>query len=193
VITALLAAFGTVFLAELPDKTMFATVVLTTRYRRPLAVWTGAVAAFAVHVVLATAVGSLLRRLPETPLRAGVGLLFLTGAVLLWREGAVEESDVDAPPAPAIGFGQVAWRAAAVLGVAELGDLTQLATAGLASSPGEPVGVAIGAWAALASVAALATVAGRWLEQHVPLHAVRRVAAVAFAAFGIVALVAAFV
>ena len=45
-ISAFLTAFGAVFLAELPDKTMFASVVLTTRYKRPLAVWTGAAAAF---------------------------------------------------------------------------------------------------------------------------------------------------
>lgn len=191
-IGAILAAFGTVFLAELPDKTMFATVVLTTRYRRPLAVWTGAAVAFAIHVVLATAVGSLLRRLPDTPLRIGVGLLFVTGAVLLWRQGAPDEDHDDPAPPVELGFAAIAWRAALLLGVAELGDLTQLATAGLASSTGEPVGVAIGAWTALATVAALAALAGRWLERRIPLRAVRRVAAVVFATFGVVALVSAF-
>ena len=39
--TRFLVAFGVVFLAELPDKTMFATIVLTTRYRRPIAVVIG--------------------------------------------------------------------------------------------------------------------------------------------------------
>jgi putative Ca2+/H+ antiporter (TMEM165/GDT1 family) len=47
VLSAFLTAFGAVFLAELPDKTMFASVVLTTRYKRPFAVWVGAVSAFA--------------------------------------------------------------------------------------------------------------------------------------------------
>ena len=42
-------AFVVVFPAELPDKTMVATLVLTTRYRRPLAVWCGAVSAFAIR------------------------------------------------------------------------------------------------------------------------------------------------
>jgi putative Ca2+/H+ antiporter (TMEM165/GDT1 family) len=78
-----------------------------------------------------------------------------------------------------------------VLGVAEFGDLTQLATAGLAGSTGEPVGVAIGAWAALVSVAALAVAAGRWIERTVPLELVRRVAAVAFAGLGATAIVVA--
>ena len=35
-------AFATVFVAELPDKTMLATIVLSARFRRPLAVWIGA-------------------------------------------------------------------------------------------------------------------------------------------------------
>ena len=44
-ITDVLRAFATVFPAELPDKTMIATVVLVARYRRPGWVWLGAVAA----------------------------------------------------------------------------------------------------------------------------------------------------
>jgi putative Ca2+/H+ antiporter (TMEM165/GDT1 family) len=191
VIGAIVAAFGAVFLAELPDKTMFATLVLTTRFRRPLAVWVGATAAFAGHVVLAVTIGSFLRRLPNRPVQIGVGLLFLVGAVLLWRDTGDDEHEVDigADDAPSsLSFGRVALRCAAVLGVAEFGDLTQLATAGIAGSTGEPVGVAIGALAALASVAALAVLAGRWIERKVPLRVVRRVAAVVFAAFGIAAI-----
>ena len=57
-IHALLQAFVTVFPAELPDKSMFATIVLVTRYRRPGWVWVGVVAAFTVHVVVAVAAGS---------------------------------------------------------------------------------------------------------------------------------------
>ena len=38
-IRAILQAFGTIFPAELPDKTMIATILLVTRYRRPLPVW----------------------------------------------------------------------------------------------------------------------------------------------------------
>jgi putative Ca2+/H+ antiporter (TMEM165/GDT1 family) len=192
VIGAILAAFGAVFLAELPDKTMFATLVLTTRFRRPLAVWVGATAAFAGHVLLAVTVGSFLQRLPDRPVQIGVGLLFLVGAFLLWRDSGDHEHEVDADvdeSPTSLSFGRIALRCAAVLGAAEFGDLTQLATAGIAGSTGEPVGVAIGALGALASVAALAVLAGRWIESQVPLHVVRRVAAVVFAGFGIVAIV----
>ena len=47
------AVFPVIFLGELPDKTMFASLVMATR-GRPFAVWLGATAAFAVHVVIAT-------------------------------------------------------------------------------------------------------------------------------------------
>jgi hypothetical protein len=42
------AVFPVIFLGELPDKTMFASLVMATR-GRPFAVWLGATAAFAVH------------------------------------------------------------------------------------------------------------------------------------------------
>ena len=84
-IEAFFVAFGTVFLAELPDKTMVASLVLTTRYRRPFAVWVGVSGAFVFHVVLAVSIGSLLRRLPEQPVQLVVAVLFLVGGVILLR------------------------------------------------------------------------------------------------------------
>jgi Ca2+/H+ antiporter, TMEM165/GDT1 family len=194
VLSAFLTAFGAVFLAELPDKTMFASVVLTTRYKRPFAVWVGAVSAFAVHVVLAVAVGELLTRLPEMPLHLAVGALFLIGGIVMWRDTDIEGEEagegIETPPLN--GFVPVALRAAAVLGLAEFGDLTQLATAGLAGRTGEPVAVALGAWLALASVAGLAVLAGSWIERTLPMHIVRRVAAALFLVFGAVAIVTSF-
>lgn len=47
-------AFGVVFLAELPDKTALAGLMLGTRYRASY-VFAGVAAAFAVHVALAIA------------------------------------------------------------------------------------------------------------------------------------------
>lgn len=191
-IQGFLVAFGTVFLAELPDKTMVASLVLTTRFRRPLAVWVGVASAFVMHVVLAVSVGSLLRKLPDTPVRIAVGLLFLTGGVILLRGHADEEKDEDGPVI-ADSFVKVALTAASVVGLAEFGDLTQLATASIASQYSAPVAVALGAWCALATVAALAVTAGSWIVQHVPLHVVQRVAGFVFLGFGIFTLVTAFV
>ena len=41
------AVFPVIFIGELPDKTMFASLVMATR-GRPLSVWFGAAAAFLV-------------------------------------------------------------------------------------------------------------------------------------------------
>lgn len=177
-----LIAFGTVFLAELPDKSMFVSLVLTTRYRRPLAVWLGVVTAFAMHVAGAVLLGSVLRRLPHRPLGFAVGLLFLIGATVLWRSH--DEVDGYDVIRPASSFLQIAMASGSVLFLAEFGDLTQLATAGLASRTGEPVAIAIGAWSALATVAALAVTVGGWIERRISMAVVRRCAAALFAFFG---------
>ena len=70
------ATFVAVFLAELPDKTMVATLVLTTTYRRAFWVWLGAAAAFLVHVTVAVIAGDLLARLPDRPVKLVVAVLF---------------------------------------------------------------------------------------------------------------------
>ena len=190
-ITAFLVAFGTVFLAELPDKTMVASLVLTTKFRRPLAVWVGVSGAFVLHVVLAVSVGSLLRKLPETPVRVAVAALFLTGGLLLLRGGGVDEEETSDDAAD-VSFRRVALTSASVVGLAEFGDLTQLATAGIATRYSAPVAVALGAWFALATVAALAVTAGHWIVQHVPLRVVQRVAGGVFIVFGVVTIVSTF-
>ena len=189
-IEAFFVAFGTVFLAELPDKTMVASLVLTTRYRRPLAVWVGVSSAFVLHVVLAVSIGSLLRRLPDTPVKLAVAALFLIGGAMLLRGGPDDDDDGDVLPND-ISFRRVALTSASVVGLAEFGDLTQLATAGIATRYAAPIAVALGAWCALATVAALAVTAGKWIVQHVPLQLVQRIAGCVFIAFGVLTAISA--
>jgi Ca2+/H+ antiporter, TMEM165/GDT1 family len=71
--------------AELPDKTVLACLVMGSRYR-PAFMFTGAAAAFTVHVALAVTAGSLIELPPYRPVQAVAGVLFLFGAVLLWRQ-----------------------------------------------------------------------------------------------------------
>ena len=112
-IAAFLVAFGTVFLAELPDKTMVASLVLTTKFRRPFAVWIGVSGAFIVHVVLAVSIGSLLRRLPETPVKLAVAAMFFIGGLLLLRGGKDDDEDGMTVPAD-VSFRRVALTSASV-------------------------------------------------------------------------------
>jgi putative Ca2+/H+ antiporter (TMEM165/GDT1 family) len=189
VLQAFLVAFGVVFVAELPDKTMFATIVLSTRYRRPVAIVVGVSLAMAVHSVLAVAVGEALRRLPRTPTQLGVALLFAVGGVLLVRGGGDDDDDMQAAPV------RSAWgvigRTAVIIGIAEFGDFTQLATIGITADRGYPAAVAAGSLAAHVVVAILAVLAGRWLERRLPVRTVQRAAGVLFIAFGVLTAISA--
>lgn len=185
-ISSLVRAFATVFPAELPDKTMIASIILVTRYRRPFFVWLGAVSAFTVHVIVAVAAGSLLSLLPETAVALVVTALFAAGAVLLFRaaRSAGEEVETDGPRVEATALATVAGSFGLVV-IAEWGDLTQLATASLAANSGDPIGTGIGAWLALASVAAIAATFGRQLVARVPIQKVNYAGATVFAALAL--------
>jgi putative Ca2+/H+ antiporter (TMEM165/GDT1 family) len=193
---AALKAFAAVFPAELPDKTMIATVVLVARYQRPLPVWLGAAAAFTVHVVIAVAAGQLLSLLPDTAVTVTTAALFAVGAVILWRESGRTDDAEDELGGGEAGVEAVAARSdlsvvAASFGVivlAEWGDLTQLATAGIAASTGEPVAVAIGALLALWSVAGLAAALGRTIAARLPVNRLQRGAAFVFGGLALLTL-----
>ena len=186
----ILTVFGIVFLAELPDKTALASLVLGTRYR-PLYVFAGTAAAFAAHVVLAIAAGSLLALLPGRVLHAVVGALFLAGAVLLLRgrHGEEEEENLALGEGRPATFGRVAAMSFAVIIVAEFGDLTQIVTANLAAKYHDPLSVGIGAALGLWAVAGLAIVGGRSLLRVVPITVVTRVAAAVMAVLAAVSIV----
>ena len=80
------AVFPVIFVGELPDKTMFASLVLASR-GRPLAVWVGAAGAFLVHVLIAVTIGvAVFAFLPRRAVDAFVTALFLAGAIYAFRE-----------------------------------------------------------------------------------------------------------
>ncbi|HEX6448446.1 MAG TPA: TMEM165/GDT1 family protein [Trebonia sp.] len=169
--------FAVIFLSELPDKTALASLILGSRYR-PSWVFVGVAAAFAVHVGLAIAAGSLLTLLPHRPLEIIVAALFALGAVLLLRgrhDGGNDEHVELHGREP--GFWRVSWTSFAVILVAEFGDLTQIATATLAARYHDPLSVGVGAGLALWAVAALAIAGGRGLLKIIPLTWITRVAA----------------
>jgi Ca2+/H+ antiporter, TMEM165/GDT1 family len=190
VLSVVLASFVLILPVELPDKTLFATLVLATRFP-PLPVFLGVGLAFGVQSAIAVTAGSLLTLLPEALVRAVVAVLFLVGAVLLWREARKgaddEEATVQAREnttflrAAAISFG--------VLFAAEWGDLSQLATAGLAARFGEPLSVFVGSWAALLVIAGLAAFLGRKLADRLPIALLHRIAAGLFLVFAVIAAV----
>jgi putative Ca2+/H+ antiporter (TMEM165/GDT1 family) len=183
--------FGLIFLAELPDKTALAGLVLGARYR-PLYVFVGAAAAFTVHVALAVAAGSLLALLPHRALEAIVGAIFLLGAVLLLRgRHGGEDENLAIAEGTAPTFARVAGTSFLVILVAEFGDLTQIVTANLAAKYHEPLQVGLGAVLGLWAVAALAIVGGRSLLKVVPITVITRVAAAIMAVLAAISIVSA--
>ncbi len=175
--------FALILPVELPDKTFVASLVLATRYRAPL-VWVGISIAFAVQSLVAVTAGGLLSLLPTEVVAGAAAVLFLVGAVVLWRgaaradaeEKASEQEFADRAPADVHGARVVAT-SFGVLFLAEWGDLSQLLTAGLAARYGDPVSVFIGAWVALVVVGGLAVLVGRALLRVVRLGTIRRVGA----------------
>jgi Ca2+/H+ antiporter, TMEM165/GDT1 family len=177
------AVFPVIFLGELPDKTMFASLVLASR-GRPLAVWVGVAVAFAVHVVIAVTAGVVLFHLvPHRPLEVVVGLFFLAGALyaFLARNAEDEEAEVTEPA----GALRACLTAVALIFVAEWGDLTQILTANLAARYHSAVSVGVGSLLALWLVAALAVVSGSGLLRVLSVRTLRLATAVVLTALGI--------
>ncbi|GAA2433664.1 TMEM165/GDT1 family protein [Actinomadura vinacea] len=176
-------AFAVIFLAELPDKTMFASLAMGTRMR-PLWVWFGTSSAFLVHVLVAVAAGSAFSLLPKPVVQVVAALLFAFGAYTLLRGGDGDESEDGAPAERVGGLWPTYLTAFTVVFISEWGDLTQITTANLAATRG-PLPVALGALLALIAVSALALIAGRFIADRVPLRTVRRVGGVVMAALAV--------
>ncbi|GGT74590.1 TMEM165/GDT1 family protein [Streptomyces lateritius] len=187
---AILTAFGLIFLAELPDKTMFASLAMGTRMR-PLYVWFGTSTAFLAHVAIAVGAGSLLGLLPDWIVKLVSALLFAFGAFMLLRGGGDDEQD-EAGGRTVTGFWPVCSTAFMAVFISEWGDLTQITTANLAATNGT-WSTAIGSAAALMSVSALALVAGRFIAKRVPLKRVQRIGGLCMAALAVWSLTEIFV
>ncbi|HUO49743.1 MAG TPA: TMEM165/GDT1 family protein [Acidimicrobiales bacterium] len=175
------ATFGLMFLAEFPDKTMIATVVMSSR-QRAFPVWLGAAAAFTVHAAIAVVAGSLLAHLPHRAVETVVAVLFGVGAgyLLFTKESkAVEEGEEEA--ARVADPRRVAMAAFGVIFVGEFGDLTQILAANLAAKYHDPWSVFVGAALGLATVCAVGVIGGRTLIRIVPLTVVRKTAGVLLA------------
>ncbi|MGO9622760.1 MAG: TMEM165/GDT1 family protein [Desulfobaccales bacterium] len=78
--------FGTIFLAEMGDKTQLAALTLVADTRLPLSVLAGACAAFFLAILLTITVGSTMAHLlPEGILKKLAGTIFIvSGGLILW-------------------------------------------------------------------------------------------------------------
>ena len=184
-LSVLAITFGLIFVAELPDKTMIATIVMASRYR-PLPVWIGAALAMVVNSAVAVLAGRLLELLPHRWVEAVVAALFAGGAAyLIFVKESAETSEGEAEADKVRSGRRVALGAFTVIVVAELGDLTQILTANLVARYHQAWSVFVGSAVALVSVMGIGVIGGRALLRVLPLATIRRVAGVILAGFAI--------
>lgn len=176
-LTVAVTSFLAVLPAELPDKTVLACLILSSRYR-PGFVFAGAAAAFTAQVTLAVAAGGVISLLPHRLVESLAAAAFAVGAVLLWRHNGEKADEEDAGrDGVRDGFWPVTATSFAVVFLAEFGDLTQFMTVSLAARYHDPLAVGIGALLALWVASGAAIVVGWRLLHLIPVRWLTRVAA----------------
>ena len=174
-----LTAAGTTFLvvafAEIGDKSQLVCMTLAARHPG-LPVVIGATAAFAVLNLLAVLFGAAVAAwLPEWLVTLAVAALFAGfGISALRYTDDDEDEQVEEKP----GHGIVATTFLLIF-LAEFGDKTQIAVAGLGSTS-EPSAVWAGATVALSTTSILGVLAGRKLLNRLPLTWIHRISGVFF-------------
>ncbi len=175
-LTAILSTFGLIFLAEIGDKSQLVCMTLAARHRH-LPVLLGAIAAFLILNTLAVVFGAgLAQWIPEKILAGAVAILFGAFGIksLLTREEVTEDGEVEEKP----GHGIFATTFLMLL-LAEMGDKTQIAIAGLASTL-PALAVWIGATLALITTSALGVWLGVTLLRRIPIHRLHQVSGIFF-------------
>jgi putative Ca2+/H+ antiporter (TMEM165/GDT1 family) len=186
-VEAWLSSAGTTFLlialAEFGDKSQLVCMTLAARHR-PLPVILGAIAAFAFLNGLAVLFGAAVAAwLPAWVVTIAVAVLFAVFGIsaLRYRE-ADEDEDVEEKP----GHGVFATTFLLIF-LAEFGDKTQIAVAGLGSTT-EANAVWIGATLALACTSILGVLAGRKFLHRLPLVWIHRISGAFFLALAVYAI-----
>ncbi len=177
-----LTAFILIAIAELGDKTQLLTLALASRYKIRT-VLQGILMAILLLQLLAVAAGRILRNaLPKEWIQISVGILFIAFAIwifLNWHKRTEEIKSRAITPLAAVFISFF---------LAELGDKTQLATAALAAKQVNQLTIWLGASMGMFLVSALTVFLGNRMRRFLPENTVHIIAAIFFAAFGILTL-----
>jgi Ca2+/H+ antiporter, TMEM165/GDT1 family len=187
-VSAFFISAGLIFIAELGDKSQLIALWFATRYRWWI-VLAGITAATLVLNLGSVIVGSAFGEfLPDRVALVIVGVLFLAFAA--WSLRGEEEHEEEAQTARRLPLGPFGVVTAAFF-LAEFGDKTQLATIAIAGREGNLVAVWLGATAGMVAANGLAIALGRIAGKRLPARTISIIAALLFAAFGVLALIAA--
>lgn len=169
------ASFLLIALAEFGDKSQLVCMTLAARHRG-LPVVLGAITAFAFLNLLAVLFGAAVAAwLPEWVVTTAVAVLFAAFGInaLRYREESDDEEIEEKP-----GHGIFATTFLLIF-LAEFGDKTQIAVAGLGSTAAGTA-VWLGATLALATTSLLGVYAGRRFLNRLPLLWIHRISGVFF-------------
>ena len=184
---SLFVSTGVVALAEIGDKTQLLAFILAARFKKPLPIILGILAATIINHGLAGALGAwITATLSPEILRWVLGLSFLGMAVWTLIPDKIEEEET-----------QVA-RKLGVFGatfitffLAEMGDKTQIATVAMAAHYAAPLMVVIGTTLGMLMADVPAVFVGDKLAHRIPMKLVHSIAAAIFALLGLATLLGA--
>lgn len=187
IMEAFLVSTGVVALAEIGDKTQLLAFILAARFKKPLPIILGILAATVVNHGLAGALGAWITSAvsPEI-LRWVLGASFLGMAIWTLIPDKIEEEETHS----AKRFG-VFGATLITFFLAEMGDKTQIATVAMAAHYASPLLVVVGTTLGMLIADVPAVFLGDKLANKIPMKLVHTIAAGIFALLGIATLLGA--
>ena len=177
---SLLVSTGVVALAEIGDKTQLLAFILAARFKKPVPIILGILAATVVNHGLAGALGAWITAVVSAEMmRWALGLSFLGMALWTLIPDKIEDEETQI----AQRFG-VFGATLITFFLAEMGDKTQIATVALAAHYAAPVMVVIGTTLGMLIADVPAVFVGDKLAAKIPMKLVHSIAAAIFAALG---------
>ncbi|MDF2446704.1 MAG: hypothetical protein K0S46_1940 [Moraxellaceae bacterium] len=180
---AFLISTGIVALAEMGDKTQLLSLVLAARFRKPLPIILGILAATLLNHAAAGAVGAwIMQVLGPDIMRWIIGGGFLAMAAWTLVPDTLDDDEATAPK-----YGVFAATFVAFF-IAEMGDKTQVATIALAAQHASLVGVVAGTTLGMMLANAPVVLLGERITKRIPLKVIHPVTALLFAVLGLAVL-----
>ena len=184
---ALLVSTGVVALAEIGDKTQLLAFILAARFKKPVPIILGILAATLANHGLAGALGAWITAVVSPGiLRWVLGLSFLGMAVWTLIPDKIEDEEAQV----AQRFG-VFGATLITFFLAEMGDKTQIATVAMAAHYATPLLVVIGTTLGMLIADVPAVFVGDKLAAKIPMKLVHSIAAAIFALLGLATLLGA--
>ena len=184
---ALLVSTGVVALAEIGDKTQLLAFILAARFKKPIPIIAGILAATLINHGLAGAVGAWITSAvsPEV-MRWVLGASFLGMAA--WTLIPDKIADEETQIASKLGVFGATF---VTFFLAEMGDKTQIATIALAAHYANPLLVVLGTTLGMLIADVPAVFVGDKLADKLPMKLVHSIAAAVFAVLGLATLLGA--